>query len=335
MNVQIGCRDTRLQKSTYVPNVGDSPNLFEPRFHLIPPPAMPSTPLHGNVELSEITKGGLQGMGGRGAVARRHRVMEPQNELEAAFLAAMMAENLSAETIRQRIYLLRGLGVPATQAQQEDVQRVLNQRSLSAHSKASYVAVYKALFSDLVRHGLVDHDPTRRMKTPKSPRRHPRPIPDSELRRLEAMPRQRERAWTILGAYAGLRAGEVVTLPGTALVTGTHGTVLRVTGKGGVTADIPAHPKVIQVLLPYSGLDEPIWPMWPQSLDRAWKLSAAEVDVHDRVFHQLRHSFATRLTQQGVPLLVVADLCRHASVATTQRYAAVASDAPFQAIVGL
>jgi len=36
-----------------------------------------------------------------------------------------------------------------------------------------------------------------------------------------------------------------------------------------------------------------------------------------------------------VPLLVVADLCRHASVATTQRYAAVADDAPFAAIVGL
>lgn len=277
----------------------------------------------------------MEAVGDDPMVSRRHKLMEPETALEAAFMAAMQAENLSLETIRQRIYLLRGLKVPPTDATTEDIQRVLNERDLSAHSKASYVAIYKAVFSDLIRHGLVTHDPTRRMKTPKSPRRAPRPIPEVELRRLEAMTRERERAWTILGAYAGLRAGEVVSLPGTALVRGTHGAVVRVTGKGGVTADIPAHPKVVEVLLPYAGLEEPIWPMWPSSLDRAWNRAAEEVGVYGRVFHMLRHSFATRLTQQGVPLLVVADLCRHASVATTQKYAAVASDAPFQAIVGL
>ena len=75
--------------------------------------------------------------------------------------------------------------------------------------------------------------------------------------------------------------------------------------------------------------------MWPSSLDRAWKIAAESVGVHGRTFHQLRHSFATRLTRSGVPLLVIADLCRHASVATTQRYAKVADNAPFVAIHSL
>jgi site-specific recombinase XerD len=36
-----------------------------------------------------------------------------------------------------------------------------------------------------------------------------------------------------------------------------------------------------------------------------------------------------------VDLLVIAQVCRHSSVATTQRYAAVADEAPFQAVSGL
>lgn len=257
---------------------------------------------------------------------KRHALPEPQNELEVAYMAAMRAENLRPDTIRQRVYLLRGLGRPPGEVTHDDVVDMLNSRQLSPGSRASYVTVLRTIFDDLARLDLVDNDPLRKIKQPKQPRRLPRPIPQDELDKLEAMPHERERHWTILGAYAGLRAGEVVSVRADSLRNGPHGLVVHVEGKGGLVADIPAHPKVVGVLEQYAGHHGPIWDMWPSSLDRAWLRAAESVGVRGRVFHQLRHSFATRLHESGVDLLVIADLCRHASVATTQRYARVASD---------
>lgn len=267
----------------------------------------------------------------------RHRDMPaPTTALEAEYLQYLTAEGMSVETVRQRFYLLRGLGVDPRQATVEDVLRLLNGRTLSQHSKAAYVTVLRSIFADLQRIGLVDHDPTVRLKTPRTPRRSPRPISAEQLAALETLPKgSLGYETTILGAYAGLRVGEVISLSASDLQPRSSGLVLSVTGKGGLTADIPAHPKVVEVLRPYEGREGHLWPMWPQSLNRAWQREAASVGVTGVTFHQLRHSFATRLTRAGVDLLVIADLCRHASVATTQRYAKVADDAPFQAVVGL
>lgn len=260
---------------------------------------------------------------------------EPTTPTEDAYVASMQAENLSAETMRQRLYLLRAFGQHPDNITMEDVWALLNGRQLSVHSRAAYVSVLKTVFADLNRLGLTENDPTRRMKTPKSPRRLPRPLPAAEIARLLTLPTDsREYAWTVLGLNAGLRAGEVVSLTGDSVIAGRHGPVLHVVGKGGVEADIPAHDSVLEVLRPYRGSGV-IWPMWPSSLDRAWLRAAESVGVTGRVFHQLRHSFATRLTEAEVPLLVVADLCRHASVATTQRYAQVASSAGARAIAAL
>jgi integrase/recombinase XerC len=247
----------------------------------------------------------------------------------------MRAEGAAAETMRMRIYLLRAFDKPIDQVTHDDIIAVLNSRQHSANTRAAYVGRLKAMFTDLIRLGIVDIDPMVKIKTPKTPRRSPRPLPAHELAALESITEERAYAWTILGAYAGLRIGEVCSITGTALQDGVHGPVVRITGKGNVTADIPAHRKVVAVLEPYSGLDEPIWPMWPSSMLRAWRAAAAEVGVTGRTFHQLRHTYCTRLAQAGVPLLVVAEVARHASVATTQKYTAVASDAGMLAVAGL
>lgn len=267
----------------------------------------------------------------------RHRDWPaPQSELEERYLSYAKAENMSVETMRQRIYLLRGLKVDPRQATGDDVIELLNTRGLSMSSRAAYITVLRATFADLLRLGLVDHDPLARIKTPRTPRRQPRPLTADQLAALERLPKDsREYAWTILGAYAGMRAGEVCTMRGDWLTHGPSGAVLRIEGKGGVVAEVPAHPKVIEVLRPYQGSHEVIWPLWPQNINRAWQRAARKVGVDGVVFHQCRHSFATRLTRAGVDLLVIANVCRHASVATTQRYAKVADDAPMAAVVGL
>ena len=268
--------------------------------------------------------------------SKRHRIMQPENDLEARYIEYMKAETMSVDTMRQRIYLLRGLVNPLT-VTAEDIVQMINSRELSRHSKVAYISVLKTVYADLVRIGAIDHNPTDMLKTPRTPRRQPRPLTSEQIEALMGLEgtHPREYAFTVLGGFAGLRAGEVGNLPGTALTFANGGPALRVKGKGGLVAEIPAHQRVVDVLKPYEGQTTPIWDMWPQSVNRAWQRAAATVGVEGAVFHQLRHSFATRLTRAGVDLLVIAQVCRHSSVATTQRYAAVADEAPFQAVSGL
>lgn len=52
-----------------------------------------------------------------------------------------------------------------------------------------------------------------------------------------------------------------------------------------------------------------------------WKEAKAEAKVKNLRWHDLRHSFATRLVENGVHLSVVQKLCGHSSHNTTTRYA--------------
>ena len=261
-------------------------------------------------------------------------VVKARNALEQAYLDHLRLEGLSEDTIRQRIYVLRHLPDPTT-ATVEDVRAALSS-NLSASTRATYLRVLRVVFGDLVRLGLVGADPMQTVKIPKTPRRQPRPIPRSVVDRLLEQPSEDGRGLTILGAFAGLRAGEAGRVSGADLIDTDDGPALRIHGKGNVVATVPAHPRVVELLAPHKGDPEPLFPWWPKSINRAWKRAAAEVGVTGYTFHALRHSFATELYRRtGGDLLTVAALCRHASVATTQGYAAVAQSAPYRAVAGL
>lgn len=52
-----------------------------------------------------------------------------------------------------------------------------------------------------------------------------------------------------------------------------------------------------------------------------WSKALKEAEVEDIRWHDLRHTFATRLVQRGVHLSIVQKLCGHRSITTTMRYA--------------
>lgn len=265
----------------------------------------------------------------------RLTIIEPRTPLEERYVRQMRAEGWSEETIRQRIYVLRMLDADPATATVEDVARVID-RPLAATTKATYLRVLRMIFVDMNRLGWIDNDPARLVRSPRTPRRRPRPLPAAEVEALLGMGHEDALAWTVLGLFAGLRSGEVVTLTGNSLQDSVQGPVVRVVGKGRLDAVIPAHPRVVEILAPHRGSDGLLWPIWGKSMVRRWGREARAVGVHGRAFHQLRHTYATRLySATGGDLLTVAALCRHASVATTQGYAQVADERPFSAIAAL
>ena len=65
----------------------------------------------------------------------------------------------------------------------------------------------------------------------------------------------------------------------------------------------------------------PLFPIAVRSLRAAYDEALAKAEITDFHFHDLRHTFATRLVQNGVDLYKVQKLLGHKNIAMTQRYA--------------
>jgi site-specific recombinase XerD len=59
----------------------------------------------------------------------------------------------------------------------------------------------------------------------------------------------------------------------------------------------------------------------PRNLNRAFYKAIAKAKIEKFRFHDLRHTFATRLVQAGIDLYKVSKLLGHKDISTTQRYA--------------
>jgi len=147
---------------------------------------------------------------------------------------------------------------------------------------------------------------------------------------------RRDRAILLLLARLGLRSGDV-----TGLRLGDidwDRARLRVTGKNRMEAWLPLPQEVGDAILAYLRRGRPackddhlfLREVAPQSGLRssvgcivARAIQRAGIDVPIRGAHLLRHSRATALLQQGVPLDAISSLLRHRDPATTRLYAKV------------
>ena len=234
-------------------------------------------------------------------------------------------------TVEQRVARLRALPVPPEDATTADVLASLP-GDVKPSTKRVYLGALRAAYRDLITLGLVERDPTIGIRIPGVGRKIPRPLTDDQVETLLAE-RGRERDWTALGCYAGLRASDVVSLYAEDLVRTSSGMAIRLTGKGNVESMIPAHDVVVDVIRRQASRG-PLWRMQAASMSHRWSSWAYDLGVSGR-FHQCRHWFATNVYRQSGDLLVTRDLMRHTSVATTQIYTAVDPEKHYLAVAGL
>lgn len=132
----------------------------------------------------------------------------------------------------------------------------------------------------------------------------------------------------------GLRIAEALSLD--VCDTPPAGAPLRVTGKGGKERLVPVLPAVQRAIADWLRLHPapaPDAPLFPGV--RGGRLNAGVAQRTMRQYrrlaglpehatpHALRHSFATHLLAGGADLRAIQELLGHASLSTTQRYAAV------------
>jgi integrase len=130
--------------------------------------------------------------------------------------------------------------------------------------------------------------------------------------------------------HTGMRMGEILELTWRG-VDVSRRTVMVVRSKNGERRTIPVNETVLSVLRQKSTVrslrtelvfcSQVFTPMESGHLRRSFRLALSKAQIDDFHFHDLRHTFSTRLVQAGVDLYKVQRLLGHKSPIMTQRYA--------------
>ena len=270
------------------------------------------------------------------------RADDAPDTLIDAWTLTMQAQGLSHATITERTRLIRQLARTTGTDPAALTPHTLTTFLAAIDSPVTadaYYSIARAWCTWLVRAGHRDDDPTMRVPRPRVPPAKPRPVTHPQLDAVLALPlRPATRTKILLAAYAGLRIHEIAKLKGQDI--DTAGGTLTVTGKGGRTDLLPAHPVILDQATNY-----PRGHWFPSPTRPGQHVTAQTVGtviaraLHragiDATAHQLRHYFATSLLEAGVDSRIVQTLMRHASLATTGRYLGVTLAQQRQALTGL
>jgi len=138
------------------------------------------------------------------------------------------------------------------------------------------------------------------------------------------------RELIVFAIYTGMRMGEILALTWTG-VDLFRRTVTVFRSKNGERRTIPASTTVLDLLkhkyATRPGTADIVFhsesqtPLDGSNIRRALNIALDSAKIHDLHFHDLRHTFATRIVQAGIDLYKVQRLLGHKSPIMTQRYA--------------
>jgi len=142
----------------------------------------------------------------------------------------------------------------------------------------------------------------------------------------------------LLSMNTGLRLGELLKLRWTNVHFDRRW--LTVEGRDAnsrQTRRVPLNAEAVDVLTRWREQSRPQKRVFDvsRSFKTAWWHLLQRADVPNFRWHDLRHHFASRLVQAGVPLNTVRDLLGHSSVAMSLRYAHLAPDQRCEAVAKL
>lgn len=250
------------------------------------------------------------------------------------------------------------------------------------HAKTSVArawSTWNQFLTFCVTDGLLEGNPMGAVIRPKAPPSAPKPLrgedtPERLLAAAAAGARQARDPWPerdvlvlALGLVAGLRSAEVRALQRSSVVGRPGEQRLHVQGKGSRERSIPIEPPLERVIGAYLTscavrfphrrfgancallLDYRGEPIGRGGLDYLVKASYRWAGIRDQVptganLHALRHTFATRLAEDGANATEIMALLGHANLNTSQNYieatgkerrAAAAGNRTYQALSGL
>lgn len=208
-------------------------------------------------------------------------------------------------------------------------------------SVSRMISALRKFYRFLLREGAVKTDPMTKIDTPKKAQHLPATLSGPEIDALMAKPDitkplgLRDRAIFELMYATGLRVSELVGLRMDQLHLAMN--LLQVTGKGDKERLVPISPQATDWVNRYLRDARPRLikqqqaktvfvnfhghALTRQAIWKNLKAYIASIGIQKDVTpHTLRHSFATRLLENGADLRVVQELLGHSDISTTQIY---------------
>lgn len=213
-------------------------------------------------------------------------------------------------------------------------ERKKNEQQIKPATVVSEFVTLSAVFREARKRGYIVHDPCRGLSLPRVNNKIIRCLSDLEEERLIPACGEPLRPIVETGLYSGLRKEELLDLRwgdldfDQALLTVQH-------GKGEKKRYIPMIPELVEILKaiprkvtegeasPYVFNNPDTGTRWVD-IRKPWFAALKVAAIRNFRFHDLRHSFASRMVQRGVPLKAVQELLGHADIKTTMRYAHLA-----------
>jgi integrase len=193
-----------------------------------------------------------------------------------------------------------------------------------------YVAFLKRVFNVAIRDGKTERNPVARVKLLKEENTRVRFLEDTEEALLRA---QLEPLglwhYVSLALNTGLRQSEQLSLRWEYIDLTNR--VLRLPrSKSGAARAVELNDEALRVLssLPSRGTSAWVYPNERQGenhlgftkLRKPWEAALSRAGIHNFHWHDLRHTFASRLTMSGVPAQVIMELMGHSSLSMVLRY---------------
>lgn len=271
-------------------------------------------------------------------------------ELVDTYCLWLKAGARSPGTIRLRRYYLERLNAqyPLSTVTAGELVEWFAAPEWSAETRKSARSTVRNFFGWAVRMGLRSDDPSAMLPSVIVPRALPRPTPAEVLSKALLAASDRDRLMIMLGAYAGLRRGEIARLSWEDIGPST----IRVHGKGGHERMVPLLPMLKDALATeqlrrqrgsagsgWRFQPDPASPwVFPGRWDGHMKPDSVGMILTralggDWSGHGLRHTFATSAYRGTKDIRAVQELLGHSKPETTARYAAVDADSLVQAVL--
>ena len=254
-----------------------------------------------------------------------------QYPLVAEWRTWQYAKSLSRRTVEERVATVIRLAEwcrtsPEAATTADIVEYLAEGGDWSANTRWTYFTSLNAWFTWLQKRGHRLDNPMISLDRPRRSKGVPRPVTNHDIQRLLVVrARRRTRAMLLLAIFEGLRVHEIAKIKGEHLDLVER--TLVVTGKGGYTATLPLHHRVVEIAyqMPRTGYWFPGTDHGHQrreSVSGTIKTAMVRAGVVGSA-HQLRHWFGSALLEAGVDVRTVQTLMRHQNLATTEIYTRV------------
>lgn len=228
-----------------------------------------------------------------------------------------------------------------TQLTQHHIRALIAQKhrqGLGGKSLQRMLSALRSWFRWMLREGLVQHNPAKAVRAPKSPRHLPATLDADSINQLLNIPCDtplaiRDKAILELFYSSGLRLSELAELRWEQLDLASG--MVTVTGKGNRSRMVPVGRVAADALLEwrkarmqFASFEEPHVfvsnrgkPISPRTIQARVKYWAKRQGIPQSIYpHLLRHSFASHMLESSSDLRGVQELLGHASISTTQIY---------------